>query len=89
MNTLNYRVRTVDILHLVDGLWSSSAFIHRLDEDDPCHVLLHAGRGRRKEDAQQLAMVAAADWLLARECAERAEAAAKAEAQAEAATAAG
>lgn len=63
MNTLHYRVRTVEILHLVDGLWSSSAFIHREGEEQPCHILLHAGKSRCNENAQHLARRAAEQWL--------------------------
>lgn len=65
MSAPDYRVRTVEILHLVDGLWSSSAFIHRSGEEKPCEILLHAGRSRCKEEAEHLARLAADRWLRA------------------------
>ncbi|MDG2526567.1 hypothetical protein P6166_14515 [Stenotrophomonas sp. HITSZ_GD] len=59
MNTCHYRVRTVEIFHLVDGLWSSSVFIHRDGDTLPLQILLHAGRSRHKETARHLAALAA------------------------------
>ncbi|MDG2526572.1 hypothetical protein P6166_14540 [Stenotrophomonas sp. HITSZ_GD] len=63
MDTPHYRVRTVEVWSVVNGLWNSTVFIYHGDSETPCAILLHAGRGRSQEEAERLANQAAQEWL--------------------------
>lgn len=59
MCNTQYRIRTAEAVHLSDGQWRATAFIHEGENERPIKILLHAGRSRERESARLQAIAAA------------------------------
>lgn len=63
MSSIQYRIHTAEAVHLSDGQWRATAFIHEGDSEQPIKILLHAGRAREREVARLQAVAAAQDVI--------------------------